>query len=47
MIGPGHIRLQNTVSDIQDKYRDIKRLEEVLNKWIDNFLTELYQNIEC
>mmetsp|Transcript_71945 Transcript_71945/g.83600 ORF Transcript_71945/g.83600 Transcript_71945/m.83600 type:complete len:289 (-) Transcript_71945:204-1070(-) len=31
MIGPGHIKLQNTVSDIQDKYRDIKKLEESVN----------------
>jgi len=28
LIGPGHTKLQNAVSDIQDKYKDIKRLEE-------------------
>eukprot|EP01017_Pseudomicrothorax_dubius_P013049 TRINITY_DN15615_c0_g1_i2.p1 TRINITY_DN15615_c0_g1~~TRINITY_DN15615_c0_g1_i2.p1 ORF type:complete len:314 (+),score=82.63 TRINITY_DN15615_c0_g1_i2:80-1021(+) len=27
MFGQGHTRLQNAVSDIQDKYRDIQRLE--------------------
>jgi len=27
LIGPGHLKLQNAVADIQDKYKDIQRLE--------------------
>jgi t-SNARE complex subunit (syntaxin) len=27
LIGPGHVKLQNAVADIQDKYKDIQRLE--------------------
>jgi len=29
MLGRGHIRLQNAVSDIKDKFQDIKKLERV------------------
>jgi hypothetical protein len=29
MLGPAHVRLQNAVSDIQDKYKDILKLEKV------------------
>lgn len=29
MIGRGHQKLQNAVADIQDKQRDIQRLEQV------------------
>lgn len=30
MVGQAPMRLQNMVSDIQDKYRDIKKLEQVV-----------------
>ena len=30
MYGQGHTKLQNAVSDIQDKYRDIQKLEAVM-----------------
>lgn len=28
MYGPASLQLQNAVNDIQDKYRDIKKLEK-------------------
>jgi hypothetical protein len=31
MFGTASIQLQNAVSDIQDKFRDIKKLEEVIS----------------
>jgi len=30
MLGTGHMKLKNAVADIQDKYKDIRKLEKVL-----------------
>jgi len=32
LTGPGHIRLQNGVNDIEDRYKDIIRLEQSVNQ---------------
>lgn len=42
MYGQAHTKLENAVSDIQDKYRDIQKLEAVKSSYFC-----VFSNLKC